>query len=89
MARMCLLTEQEVKGDGEDEPETWNVTGWRNENILKVEQAEVGMVFKWKVVKSISETLRGGQPSTWKAASVKQGKKVPEHRLPPRLGMEI
>lgn len=42
MARMCLLTEQEVKGDGEDEPETWNVTGWRNENILKVERAARG-----------------------------------------------
>lgn len=83
MARMCLLTEQEVKGDGEDEPNTWNVTNWKNENMLKVEQPEVGMVFKWKVVKSISETWRGGQ------TSCQRGKKVPEHRLPSRLGMEI
>ena len=50
MARMCLLTEQEVKGDGEDEPNTWNVTDWKNENMLKVEQPEVGMVFKLSLI---------------------------------------
>lgn len=37
MARMCLLTEQEAE---RDEPKTWNVTDWKNENILKVEQPE-------------------------------------------------
>lgn len=63
---------------------------WLEEwKYFKGRAARVGMVFKCKVVKSISETLRGSQTSTWKAASVKQGKKVPEHRLPSRLGTEI
>lgn len=40
---------------------------WLEEwKYFKGRAARVGMVFKWKVVKSISETLRGGQTSTGK-----------------------
>lgn len=53
MDRMCLLTEQEVKRDGEEESKIQNVTDWKNEYIFKTEQPGVGMVFKWTVVSSI------------------------------------
>lgn len=44
MGRMCFLTEQEVRRDGEDESKIWNVTDWKNEYILKIKQPGVGMV---------------------------------------------
>lgn len=76
MNRMCFLTEQEVKRDGEDEFKIWNVTDKKNVYILKTGQPGVGMAFKWKVVSSTLEALRRGQ--TFRRSCIHQtGKKGP------------
>lgn len=76
MNRMCFLTEQEVKRDGEDEFKIWYVTDKKNVYILKTGQPGVGMAFKWKVASSMLEALRRGQ--TFRGSCIHQtGKKGP------------
>lgn len=88
MNRMCFLTEQEVKRDGEDEFKIWNVTDKKNDCILKTKQPGVGVVFKCRAVSSILETLRRDQTSL-ESSTHQIGGKRPQHRLSSRQGIGI